>query len=99
MRLQDPKLSFKYLPRTNSNQTTQTAPPGQLFVSYTQQADPQDLANDYSLVVISEMASLRKFTVQISDFGGFTALEQQLRTDPRVLSTELDVSFAPLRPE
>ncbi|MFL2517393.1 MAG: hypothetical protein ACJ0Q8_00840 [Candidatus Azotimanducaceae bacterium] len=45
------------------------------------------------------MASLRKFTVQISDFGGFTALEQQLRTDPRVLSTELDVSFAPLRPE
>ena len=72
---------------------------GQMIVSYTQQADPQDLANDYSLVVISEMASLRKFTVQISDFGGFTALEQQLRTDPRVLSTELDVSYAPLRPE
>ena len=72
---------------------------GQLIISYTEQTDPQGLADDYGLAVINEMASLRKITVQLTDFGGFTVLEQQLRIDPRIASTELDVSYAPVRPE
>jgi hypothetical protein len=57
------------------------------------------LAAEYRLNVISELPSLNRFTVQLSDATDFFALREQLRSDSRVLATELDVSFAPLRKE
>lgn len=72
---------------------------GQVIIRYANQADGSNLAAEYRLNVISELPSLNRFTVQLSDATDFFALREQLSSDSRVLATELDVSFAPLRKE
>ena len=72
---------------------------GQVIIRYANQADGRNLAAEYRLNVISELPSLNRFTVQLSDATDFFVLREQLSSDSRVLATELDVSFAPLRKE
>jgi len=70
---------------------------GQLIIKYIPGTDGLALAADYRLTVVGELPSLDRIVVQLVELGALTQLQDDLISDARVLSTELDVRYGEVR--
>jgi len=70
---------------------------GQLIIKYKPGTDGLALAGDYRLTVVGELPSLDRIVVQLVELGALTQLQEDLISDARVLSTELDVRYGDVR--
>ena len=70
---------------------------GQLIIKYKPGTDGLALAADYRLTVVGELPSLDRIVVQLVKLGALTQLQDELISDARVLSTELDVRYGEVR--
>ena len=70
---------------------------GQLIIKYKPGTDGLALAADYRLTVVGELPSLDRIVVQLVELGALTQLQDDLISDARVLSTELDVRYGEVR--
>lgn len=71
---------------------------GQLIIKYAEGVIGADLALDYGLSIITELASINRVVVQVGDLAGFAQLNETLRSDDRVVSTELDIYYGDHKP-
>ena len=70
---------------------------GQLIIKYKPGTDGLALAEDYRLTVVGELPALDRIVAQLVELGALTQLQDDLISDARVLSTELDVRFGEIR--
>ena len=66
---------------------------GHLIVEYAEGENGPDLALGYGLAVISQLPSINRIVVQLSDLGQFEQVKESMRLDDRVVSTELEVYY------
>jgi hypothetical protein len=72
---------------------------GQVIIKYKDGIDGGSIATDYGLNLIGTLPNINRITIQLSNLNKFTTLRSKLNSDNRVVSIELDVSYAPHRPE
>jgi hypothetical protein len=87
----DPVSSLKVVENPLTGRIGLTS--GHLIVEYAEGENGPDLALGYGLAVISQLPSINRIVVQLSDLGQFEQVKESMRLDDRVVSTELEVYY------
>jgi len=66
---------------------------GQVILEYYDPRDMDNLLQDYSMQLVSELEELNRFVVQINNLSRLTEALEELSNDFRVKSTELMINF------
>ena len=66
---------------------------GHLIIEYVEGETGPDLALGYGLAVISQLPSLNRIVVQLGNLGQFEQVNESMRLDDRVVSTELEIYY------
>ena len=68
---------------------------GRLVIKYADGENGSDLALNYGLSVIGELPSLNRVVAQLKNIEDFTRINEAMKLDDRVISTELEIYYGP----
>ena len=68
---------------------------GLLIIKYADGENGSDLALNYGLSVIDELPSLNRVVAQLKNPEDFTRINEAMKLDNRVISTELEIYYGP----
>ena len=69
---------------------------GLLIIKYADGENGSDLALNYGLSVIDELPSLNRVVAQLKNPEDFTRINEAMKLDNRVISTELEIYYGPI---